>query len=384
MSYKQLLIIATAAVLTLTTSYATAAIDITAPIIQLRKSCSEAGNVLNNCFSDLNSMGSWIWNTRKPSGSAPLLVEIGPGTFNGNYSCVNSGYVTLRGSGPSQTKIMGGWGFVTSNNCTQLNFEDLTLEGINNGAFTPVIWSGGGTSRWSNVDMITYGYGWVEQNCGVAPGQHYWLGSRILAYGSTNSLRNYVASCDVTWFIGSEITSTFDAPSSAATLNVLFATGNSEKHGEIHVYGSVIRALSRDNVFTRPASAGEGFSPIVATGNGEIHIHGSAIDAISISSNQVVVISAESSGMVHANTASYNLKTGAGGSITRVFGHVHAPYSWQPHAEPPFTNDGVSFTSQEGADTAVVTNTVDGFPHPIIYTTKCTSKWFDIVTKTCR
>lgn len=385
MNFRKLWIIA-AAVFTLTPSYVTAAIDINAPVIKLRSSCSEAGNVLNNCFMDLGTMTSWIWNTRKPSASAPLLVEIGPGTFNGSYNCSNSGYVTLRGSGPNQTKIIGGWGLITSNNCTQLNFEDLTIEGIKGASFTPVIWQGGGISRWNNVDLITYGYGWVEQSCGAAPGQHYWFGSRILAYGAHNSLRNYVASCDVTWIIGSEITSIYDMPSSAATLNVLYASGNSDKHGEIHVYGSVIRAISGSNVYTTPESGGNGFSTIVAQDSGEIHIHGSAIDALSTGGNQVRVISAESNGMVHANTASYNLKTGTGGTITRVFnsgGHVHAPYSWEPHAEPPFAAAGVSFTSQEGADTAVVTNTADGFPHPLIYTAKCTSKWFDIVTKAC-
>ena len=366
--------------LSLASQLATAA-DSTAPVVRLRSNCSENGIALNNCFTSLGALTTWIWSTRLPSPAAPLIVEIGPGTFNGTFSCSNSGYVTLRGSGPLKTKIQAGQP-IRSTNCTELEFEDLTISG-DGSSFTLIFWNGGGTSRWSNVDLVSHGYGWIEGGCAPVPGQHYFFGSRIVAYSAFNSLRNYIGSCDVTWFIGSEITSIANLPTSS--LNALVAQGRSE----MHVYGSVIRAISGANISTGPVGAdANGFVAISASGSGAIHIHGSAIDAISDSPNQVAVLSAETGGTIHANQTSYNIKAGNGATVWRIKnfgGHIHAPYQWEAHGDPPFSNSpGIIFNSTTGSDSAITTNTADGHPHLIIYDESCASRWFDIVTKACK
>lgn len=371
---------------------ASAAIDLNADVVKLRTSCTVNGVVENNCFTDMAALTSWIWNTRnpEPSAAAPLLVDIGPGTFAGGFHCVDSGYITLRGSGADKTIIKSGYP-ISSKRCTQLEFESLTLEGERATSFSLVFWEGGGTSRWNNVNLIMYGYGWVEQNCGATPGQHYWFGSRIQAYSSYGSLRNYIAACDVTWFIGSEILSNADTQS--GYINSVLATGN----GEVHIYGSVVRTLTGPNVVTTPYSSSGGFinsfAPIAATSGGEVHIHASAIDAISEEPNQINVLSAESGGMIHANTASYNIRTGAQGSVNRIVtntgGHIHAPYDWEhvPDIDGNSATVDTNFASANGADQTVVRNgTSDGHPHTAVYSTSCpsTARWYDQVDKVCR
>ena len=56
--------------------------------------------------------------------------------------------------------------------------------------------------------------------------------------------------------------------------------------------------------------------------------------------------------------------------------HVHAPYLWEEHPTPP------NITSVTGADMAVVTDGAQ--PHLLIYSSNCTSKWFDTSTNACR
>lgn len=371
---------------------ASAAIDQGAAIVKLRTDCSVNGSLEHNCFTNMAALTNWIWNIRnpQPSASAPLLVDIGPGTFSGGFHCANSGYITLRGSGADKTIIKSGYP-VSSKSCTQLEFEDLTLEGDRSSSFSLVFWEGGGTSRWSNVNLIMYGYGWVEQSCGSTPGQHYWFGSRIQAYSSFGSLRNYIAACDVTWFIGSEIVSIADTQ--AGYINSILATGA----GEVHVYGSVVRTLTEANVVTTPYSSSGGFinsfAPIAATNGGEIHLHASAVDAMSDEPNQINVLSAESGGMVHANASSYNIRTGAGGSVNRIMvnsgGHIHAPYEWEhiPDIDGNTATVDTNFASANGADQTVVRDgTSDGHPHAAVYSAACppTARWYDQVDKVCR
>jgi hypothetical protein len=70
--------------------------------------------------------------------------------------------------------------------------------------------------------------------------------------------------------------------------------------------------------------------------------------------------------MIHANGAAYNLHTGTGGTVTRIVKdtnsatHVHAPYVWEEHPNPP------NILSANGADTAVTTSTADGHPHQLV------------------
>lgn len=94
--------------------------------------------------------------------------------------------------------------------------------------------------------------------------------------------------------------------------------------------------------------------------------------------------------MVHANESSYNLVNNGGGLITRILnngGHVHAPYTWENHDNPPAIN------SVTGADMAVENDcssagcqSTGTETHLLVYNTNCTANgpWFDVVTGKCR
>jgi len=143
---------------------------------------------------------------------------------------------------------------------------------------------------------------------------------------------------------------------------------------EVHVYGSVIRAIAPLQMPSNSKVVG------VNVSNGEAHIHGTGIDVLSTAGNQIIALRASTTGMIHANASSYNLSTGPGDTVARVSdpGHrVHAPYLWETHDTPP------SITSVTGYDMAVVAP-VGGSPRLVIYDSNCASKWFDTVTQACR
>ena len=350
-----------------------AVIDADAAVVKLRTSCAEAGVILNNCFTDLPSLNAWIWNTRNPAPSATsaLLVEIGPGSFTGTFGCNNKGYVTLRGAGMGKSIIQNGSSPVSTTNCVNLSFSHLTLR--NTGTLFGVR-NLGGSTVWDNVEIDGLGYAWFDSPsaCGGTGGggTHYWFSSRITARTSGNSTTAYFNACDVSWFFGSEIT----AIGSNGQVSPIVAVG-----GEVHVYGSVIRAISNTGAVT------SSFVAVQATGESgtpaKIHIHGTGIDVISPAANNIVALAASNGGEIHANQSSYNLSTGAGGTVTRISnsgGHIHAPYLWEQHPNPP------AITSVTGADTAIITGTSDGHPHLVIYDSNCASKWFDSTLNTCR
>lgn len=355
---------------TMSSNSALAATDANAAVVQLRKSCLEAGKTLTNCFTDLNTLNSWIWNTRnpKPSATSPLIVNIGPGTFTGLFSCTSYGYVTLRGSGMRQTALENGSGPVSTANCVNMVFSDMTLRNTLNLFGVRTV---GGSTFWENVEIDGYGYAWFDSPTSCpGTGTHYWFNSRIMARSAGTSTTAYYNACDVSWFFGSEITSNGSAGSQIFPIT---ATG-----GEVHVYGGVIRAIAGSGITANLVAA-------QADGAAKIHIHGTGIDVISSTANNITALSASNGGVIHANQAAYNLSTGTGGTITRIVKdtdpatHVHAPYLWEEHSNPP------NITSVNGADMAVVTSaTSDGQPHLVIYSSTCASKWYDTVDRACR
>lgn len=354
----------------ISTPVAFAAIDAAAAVVKLRTSCVEGAATLDNCFTDLNALDAWIWGTRNPvpSAASPLIVEIGPGTFTGQFSCDNSGYVSLRGSGMRQTIIQSSASPISTRNCVNLSFSGMTLR--NTGSAYGVNTMGGSTF-WDYVEIDGIGYAWFDRltACGVNRGTHYWFNSRITARTFNGALTvAYSDLCDTSWFFASEITAT-----GAGQILPIRVTG------EVHVYGSVIRALSNSGVIASSMTAVE------ATGPGQIHIHGTGIDVISPAANNIIALKATSGAMIHANQAAYNLSTGTGGTVTRIVKdtntatHVYAPYLWEEHPNPP----GVA--SITGADMAMVTSaTSDGHPHLVVQDGACISKWYDAVDRVCR
>jgi hypothetical protein len=225
----------------------------------------------------------------------------------------------------------------------------------------------GGSTFWDNIKIEGLGYAWFDSptTCGGG-GKHYWWSSRIIARTAANSATAYYNACDESWFFGSEIT----AIGSTGQIRTISASG-----GEVHVYGSVIRAMSDNG-----AVIGSGFTAVSSSGTAKVHIHGTGIDVISPIANNIVALSATNGGEVHANQSSYVLSTGAGGSATRISnngGHIHAPYIWEHIPSVP------NFTSVTGADMTTITNTPGNHPHLVIYDSGCTSSWFDTSTNAC-
>jgi len=353
-------------------SSAYAALDSDASIIQLRTSCTVNGGIIDNCFTDLNTLSSWVWNTRTPApqASSPLKIEIGPGTFTGHFGCSNQpwlgqsfGSVTMEGSGIVNTTLQNGSGPISTSRCHNMVFSHMTLKNTGNLFGVSNI---GGSTVWNNISIDGIGYAWFDSptSCSTK-GSHYWFNSTIKSRTAANSSKAYYTACGESWFFGSEII----AVSSTGTANPIFATG-----GEVHVYGSVIRALPEGNT---------GATAVFANNGSEVHVHGTGIDVIGTGSNNVSALSASGAGSsIHASASSFVMKTGAGGIKTRVGtsngGVVDAPYQWQKGETPPDIN------TETGADTVVITDTNDSHPHMLVSDNTCSSKWFDINRNKCQ
>ena len=341
-----------------------AVVDDNASVVQLRKSCSEGGVALNNCFTQMGDVETWLRNTRIPDSNNPLLIEIGPGNFEGLIGCLapqTYSHVTFRGAGMKRTII----GRITlGTGCTELSFLDLTVKQQPGSSYAVVIVNPGLHTRWTNVFLDG---NWQEYGIGGGSGTHYWFASRTRG--------TYSVKRDKTWFFGSEITGKF-VPTSGNTyeMNVLTAALG----GEIHVYGSNLAAVENTGTLVSNLNHGVAY----ATSNAQIHIHGTGIDVISKAASDIYALWVDNGGSIHANETAYNMSTGTGGSINRIVnngGTIRAPYVWEPQATPP------NIVSVTGADTAVDTSGPD--PVMIIYNSTCTGAegpWYDPVAKACR
>jgi hypothetical protein len=369
------------AALSFTSFDVAAAIDPAAPVVLLRTSCNDgAGGTLNNCFDNSGDLLGWIFGIRNPSATLPLLVEIGPGTFEG-MGCTgpNRGHITFRGSGRDNTVLTSPYGF-TGENCDALAFEDMTISGTLIG----VAWFKGGSSNWANVEIRGVYRAWYDaidntgQKCTNEQGTHKFFSSTIrldVPNGIGGDVHAIFNKCGKNWLWGSEIVA---EGMTGLPLGILsLGAGN-----ETHVYGGNIRVMP-------DASAPIGTLIAIRSGNSaQVHVHGTGIDVIANNASTVTALDAYSSGEIHASETAYVLKAGTGGLVNRISngnGHIHAPYQWQ-HVPDPITVP--NFTSKDGADQATVM--VDGYPHSAIYSTKCatdtgnTAKWYDTVDKICR
>lgn len=331
----------------------------------------------------MSSLTLWMKDTRKPNAANPLRVDIGPGLFdedvaiNCNPTANYTGHTTFEGSGSRQT-ILNGYGSgstspITVRSCTELNFSHLK---ITTGFYGGVLWKGGGNSNWNDVEIIGNGRAWYEESCATARGKHYWFGSKLSATAVFSIAETYRATCDESWFYGSEVMVSIPTDAYPASGGAMLASGN----GIIHIYGSALRTL-----INGPGSAAAAAVGLTGVG-GEIHIHGTGIDFTSQTGRDVVALNALNGGMIHANQTAYNPSTS--GTVTRVLnngGHIHAPYLWE-HIPNPSTMQ--NYISVDGADQATVI--VNGYPHAAIYSAKCTidtnntAAWYDTVDKTCR
>lgn len=361
---------------------AQATIEDDAQKVLLQTSCTVNGNILDNCFEDMNTMNTWIFNTRVRSKTNPLLVEIGPGLFyTSQFTCEDEGYITLRGSGRQHTTIKsnGGYTLALRPECN-LDVENLRIEDrdpISLGAVNIGSSLGGapGKTTWNNVDIDSKAYGWTESGCSGST--HYWFGSRINVRTGFGIARGY-STCSISWFYGSEITATATGGSEAIAI-IGKGGGN-----ETHFYGGNLRVLAGDGINMQSAAKGDNSAGVVkglvavsAGPQDEIHIHGTGIDVISAEANNTAALLGWNDSFIHASESSYAMKTGAGGTKTRILPYsntdIRAPHDWHQGTTAP---DIVSVT---GAD-----NFVDiggAFPVMYIYNSNCASSggpWSDL------
>ena len=374
-----------------------AVIDNNATTVKLREACNEGPGTptLNNCFTTIsgaNGLEDWIENKRTTSD--PLVVEIGPGTFE-NFNCRTKNDITLKGSGPDRSILVGGlltYG-IQAWDCERFHVQDLTVKAPG----FALVWNGTGSSRWTNVTIEGGSLGsWVDglaaDGCPKVTDAdkpvHYWFNSRLLGTG-----QNYIAKCSENWFFGSEILTTGKSGAASSA----FVVGNSgvdtTAKPEVHVYGSVVRVIvgTGDSYPVPTPGAVQGVIAVVANKDADVHLHGTGIDVINAGGlgNTIAALSAYGGGSIHANGAAYNLKKGNNGNVVRIIKdalpatRVHAPYMWNENTTPP------DVTSVTGADTAVITSgTSDDRPHLLVYDSNCdansSNKWYDTTDKVCR
>ena len=322
MKNKNRLIIITLITISIFSNLASSAVDDGSRIVKLRTSCNENGIEIANCFESTGEVLSWIKTINLPNVVSPLLVDIGPGIFDGIVlSCNEISNINFRGAGMTKTIIgKSNQVGVQMSNCENMNFQDMTVKG---GSFITIYWIGDGSSVWTNVEVIGGLYAWTETGCGATPQgtKHYWFNSRIHASGKTA----YLAACSENWFFGTEIINEGFGAGTSSTLIVRAANGE-DTYPEIHLYGSVLRNIM---------PAGQTYTPIAATvgKNGELHIHGTGIDVIGNElPNDIIAFNAKTGGVIHASQSAFVMKTAAGGKAIRIKdngGTVKAPYLWE-------------------------------------------------------
>jgi hypothetical protein len=140
------------------------------PAVRLDAGCPSDAN--DTCFSDLSTLDHWLWQTRRPSAAAPVIVQVGAGEFRGRLDCHEQGHVTFRGVGRAQSKLVGTvdefpFATIRTDRCTGLAFEHLTVLAPHSGTGRgkAVRWSGGGDSRWSDVELRAEYVAWYDSGC---------------------------------------------------------------------------------------------------------------------------------------------------------------------------------------------------------------------------
>ena len=406
--YKYLLISTACSLIFSTQLHAAIAPD--AASINVKQSCGTE----DNCFEDMSVLSDWIHNTRLPSASAPLTVDIGPGSFSG-YNCNNSGYTTLRGAGRSSTRLIqaGNKAAVVVTECEKLSFQDMTISGSGNTAIG-IDWSGRGNSTYSNIELSAKGsftsFAWGDHDingnvCSASDekSEHFFFGSTIKAEGGFYN-NAYYTFCAVTWIYGSEIITIAD--NSGATGNVATNAGfRVQGDGvQIQVFGSRVTSRSGTGTITNTPTPGLGLVGATVSDGGTFHMHGGIIGviadnpAINTPASGVTVYGSTSK--VHIIDTAFNVKATGNAAAYRIWNYggdsiVNTPFLWSAGSMPPVgNNNGDSVISETGQDMYVETdclangdcNSTGVETHIMVYNQNCSvdGAWFDTTTGRCR
>ena len=306
--------------------------------IHLRKDCAATNPDLKNCADNMVEMLGWVWGTRNPSSTSPLMIDIGPGEY-ADFNCRSGGYVTIRGSGRENTVInnsaptINGGAAVLVNSCTKLAFQDLTINGDDFG----IQWWNGGSSTYTNVRVAGGRFGWWDYAPFGGKSLHYWFSSKVESSGDFNeaaALFNYGAEH---WFYGGEITFIANNLGGRSGAVVLGNTGNNTP--DVHIFGTAVRAIAPPGVALGLPLIG------VLVQKGAFHMHGgiinvnasaaadTSLDAFAISNMAI-----GSQRAVHTNETAFLVNAKGAGSAKRIAGrpgNVGSPYLWSAGANPP-------------------------------------------------
>jgi hypothetical protein len=394
----------------LSTSWAVNTAETNAQAVYLRQDC---GTQTPNCFNNMEDLLNWTWNTRNPNAANPLLIDVGPGNFpdfycSGDFQDPNKGWVTVRGSGRENTKIVSGGrlangGYAVSlTGCTQLAFQDLSIAG---GAASGIYWTGAGLSSYSNIKVTGKGFAWY----GGFPGKgvHYWFNS-VLTVNDPNCGTRCAAFFDYmheNWFFGGEIAYVgyTDITSGAAAVYLSnAATGSSE----LQLFGTLVRAKAASSAVLTTLTA------VRADSGQTFHSHGGVIsvNASAAGSANVNVfaidngIVADENGVdpdgahavIHTPDTAFAMKAKGTGTVTRLKGahpnisSVESPFLWPSSTNPPALTG-----SRKGADIFVETDCnsngdcdsgIGTEPHVMVFSKSCTTSgpWFNSTKGRCR
>jgi hypothetical protein len=389
--------------------------DLAATAFFLEQDCGPAGSEQQNCFETTGSLQLHIQEIRASDPITPLLVKIGGGTFDG-LQCFGWGHATFIGSGRKATTLVGLYAAAVFFNCTEIEFQDMTL-GPN---LVSVAWRGGGTSVWTNVDLIGRRSAWYDECDDPTPiGEHFFFGSRMLAQpqgpeflGDDPDVTVFYSDCGLSWIYGSEIA--IVPRSDNLPPNVKQWQGvNVNRRGDVRLFGSSIRmktapvSANADGSNVQGVVVGDrAFLPFgvggTETADGSFHMHGGiiSVDASSLPSASAFGIRLKEGGTALAHTpgTAHSILPSATGSAARLDGFALSPFLWQAGPRPPFAaTEANVISSEDGQDLFVETDCSPGGdcsgsasdpePHLMIYAEgKCgtANPWFDVVTAACR
>ncbi|VAW79317.1 hypothetical protein MNBD_GAMMA15-1232 [hydrothermal vent metagenome] len=374
-------------------------------VVHLRKDCANTNPDLKNCADNMSEMLNWVWSTKAPSVAAPVLINVGPGTFV-EFNCNSSGNVTLRGSGRDNTKIISsgikpsfidsgsGDAAVNAKNCSNLVIEDLTIEGGRYG----IRWMEGGNSVYSNVLVTGNSNAWWDFsfNLGASKPQstHYWFSSVLRNAGGapegSNIATLFTYSADH-WLYGCEISAISDSQTGSIVQRAIWV--RNEVSAEVRLFGSVVRVGASPG--TSVGSMGPGGPKLIGVRNDNVfHMHGGiiSVDATNASNSSVSVkaISSQNGFSTHTPGVSFIVNPKGSGIASRISGEgIESPYQWPRGTNPPEIKSTlgsdlfveIDCTSNGDCDSGTGTE-----PHLMIYSENCTATlpWFDSTRGKCR
>lgn len=380
-------------------------------VVFLNKDCAAAGHTLGvDCVETVGDLQLLIWSTILPTATNPLIVDIGPGIFDGTLTCSpGEGYVTSRGAGRERSVIStstpGAVGTLFLWGCKSISIQDLTLENAGEGASNSALlisdlgpWRAGPVTA-TNVNLIApHGYAWYENPPGSGTKlDHFIFGSRLV--GGKASI---VSGSGRSWFFGTDIVLQTWAPAGdppfivgspgLATPQVVVVG----EEGDVRVFGSTIRVIANELHPSVTEVIGVRL-PRFGFSGGEFHMHGGIINVTTKQHPGVSAVGIHNEaggGLSHTLATAFVVSSAVGTDSVRLRGNGNhqSPLLWQSGTAPPNTGVAGAVVSQNGQDIFVETDCDSSGcsgsgtdPHLMIYKDDCpNSKWFDVVRNTCR